>query len=241
VFYGANFVDYIGYVDDKLLLVRPVNGKNYDSFIYGQYFDLDLVIDGAQAPDKHTLKTIQAIDAIPENVTYEQRGLVEYARSLYDQIATLEQQALVTNYDKLLAAEARIRALTPQPVAVPEKGLAVWQILLIIGLSLIGLALLFFIGTVIYAKIKANQEQRPFCEVFKAFWKKLLKCKKKPIEVAQVQAIEEVREVISAEEATAEKKISQAKESVEVTVELIESDEETEPQEDVAQPEKEEQ
>ena len=167
---------------------------------------MDLVIDGSQAPDKHTLKTIKAIDAIPENVTYEQRGLVEYARSLYDQIATLEQQALVTNYDKLLAAEARIRALTPQPTAVPEKGLTVWQILLIVGLSLIGLVLLFFIYTLIYAKIKADQEQRSFNEVFKEFWKKLLKCsdKKKPIEIAQVQAIEEVREVISAEEATAE-------------------------------------
>ena len=47
VFYGANFVDYVGYVEDKLTMVRPVNGEGYDSYIYGQYFDM--AIDGVQA------------------------------------------------------------------------------------------------------------------------------------------------------------------------------------------------
>ena len=175
VFYGATFVDYVGRLEEaeKLILVRPVNGVNYDSFIYGQYFDLDLVIDGAQAPDKFTLQVIAAIDAIPENVTYEQRHLVEHARALYDQIATLQQQALVYNYDKLLAAEARIRALTPQLPVAPVKKLTIWQILGIIGLALVGLALLFFIYSLIYCRIKSKKEKRAFKEVFKEFWQKV--------------------------------------------------------------------
>ena len=120
VFYGANFVDHVGYVPTKLTMVRPVNGTNYDSFVYAQYFDVDLAIDGAQAPNKDTLKTIRAIKAIPAKVTYEQRALVEYARALYNKIPTLEQQALVTNYADLVSAEQRIISLTPGQEPVEE-------------------------------------------------------------------------------------------------------------------------
>ncbi len=112
VYYGANFKDYVGYVDNKILMVKPVNGVQYDSFILNQYFDV--VIDGAQAPSKHTLNTIAAIRAIPERVSYEQKHLVEYARSLYSQIGTLEQQSLVVNYADLISAEQRIIALAPE-------------------------------------------------------------------------------------------------------------------------------
>ena len=111
VFYGANFVDYVGYVENKLTMVRPSNGQGYDSYIYGQYFDL--TIDGASAADQVTLAAIAAIKAIPEKVTYDQRALVEAAREAYAKIATTEQQALVTNYADLISAEQRITALTP--------------------------------------------------------------------------------------------------------------------------------
>jgi hypothetical protein len=111
VFYGANFVDYVGYVGDKLTMIRPVNGKDYDSYIYGQYFDL--AIDGAQAADNTALAAIRAIKAIPERVSYEDRALVEAARAAYTKIATIEQQAQVTNYADLISAEQRITALTP--------------------------------------------------------------------------------------------------------------------------------
>lgn len=111
VYYGATFVDYVGTVENKLTMIRPVNGTNYDSFIMRQYFDT--VIDGANAPDKNTLATIAAIKAIPERVSYEQRAIVEYARSLYSKIGTLEQQALVSNYADLVTAEQRILSLTP--------------------------------------------------------------------------------------------------------------------------------
>ena len=110
VFYGANFVDYVGYVEDKLTMVRPVNGVEYDSFIYNQYFDL--AIDGAAGPDDVTLAAIRAIKAIPERVTLDDADLVVAARTAYDKIATTLQRALVTNYSDLITAEQRITALS---------------------------------------------------------------------------------------------------------------------------------
>lgn len=122
VYYGATFVDYVGYVDEKLIMVRPVNGEHYDTFITKQYFDL--VIDGPTAPDDITMAAIKAIKAIPERVAYTDKALVEAARAAYSKIATTEQQALVTNYADLITAEQRIIALTPvvdEPAdAVPE-------------------------------------------------------------------------------------------------------------------------
>ena len=112
VYYGANFVDYVGYVQDKLTMIRPVNGVNYDSFIYNQYFDL--TIDGPAGADDTTLAAINAIKAIPERVSYEDKALVEAARTAYTRIATTEQLALVTNIADLISAEQRITALTPE-------------------------------------------------------------------------------------------------------------------------------
>ena len=112
VFYGANFVDYVGYVQDKLTMVRPVNGKLYDSYIYGQYFDL--TIDGAEAADAYALAAIKAINNLPERVGYEHKDQVAAAREAYNKIATFEQMAQVYNYATLVSAEQRIIALTPE-------------------------------------------------------------------------------------------------------------------------------
>ena len=117
VYYGANFVDYVGYVNNKLMLVHPVNGQYYDSYIMSRYFDRAVV--GAAAADDVTLAAIQAINEIPERVVYEHKAAVEAARAAYDKIATLAQQSLVSNYDKLLQAEQRIIALTPVEETVP--------------------------------------------------------------------------------------------------------------------------
>ena len=141
VFYGANFVDYVGYVDNKLTMVKPVNGKYYDTFIMNQYFDLR--IDGAAGADDVTLAAIAAINAIPERVTYEHKSIVEAARATYNKIATKEQQALVTNYDVLVSAEQRITALTPtdpeQTEPAPEpKGNAGWLAWVVIVLGIAG-------------------------------------------------------------------------------------------------------
>lgn len=122
VFYGANFVDYVGYVEDKLTMVRPSNGEGYDSYIYGQYFDM--AIDGSQAPDDVAMAAIAAIKAIPERVTYENKDLVEAARAAYTKIATVMQQAQVYNYADLISAEQRITALTPTEEVPGETGAA---------------------------------------------------------------------------------------------------------------------
>ena len=112
VFYGANFVDYVGYVEQKLTMVRPVNGVGYDNYLMNHYFDLR--IQGAAAPDRVTVAAINAIKAIPERVTLNHRDEVAAARAAYNKIATLEQQSLVSNYNVLLSAEQRIKALSAE-------------------------------------------------------------------------------------------------------------------------------
>ena len=143
VFYGANFVDYVGYVNDKLTMVKPVNGKFYDTYIMDQYFNLSA--DGAAGADDTTLAAIAAINAIPERVTYEHKSIVEAARAAYNKIATKEQQALVTNYDVLVSAEQRITALTPAPEEPPvveeepKTGFG-WLAWVVIALGVAGVA-----------------------------------------------------------------------------------------------------
>ena len=119
IFYGANFVDYVGYVDNKLVMVRPSNGIEYETYILDQYFDIR--IDGQAAADKVTLAAIAAINAIPDKVSYEDRHFVYAAREAYDKIATTVQQALVTNYADLISAEQRILALTPEDDVVDDN------------------------------------------------------------------------------------------------------------------------
>ena len=117
IYYGANFVDYVGRVNTTLTMVKPTNGIGYDSFIYGKYFTLN--VDGAAAADENTLAAIDAINAIPENVTLADKAIVEAARAAYDKIATMEQRALVTEYNKLVQAEKRIKALEDDMMSDP--------------------------------------------------------------------------------------------------------------------------
>ena len=118
VYYGANFIDYVGYVknnvtgeDGRITMVRPVNGKNYDSYIFGQYFNT--VVDGGAAADDVTLEAIAAISRIPDakDITLEHKALVEAARAAYDKIVTNEQKALVKDFARLTAAERKISDL----------------------------------------------------------------------------------------------------------------------------------
>ncbi len=109
VYYGANFTDYIGHIEKQIILVRPVNGKNYSSFVMNQYFET--VLDGAAAADDVTLEAINAIKALPETITLDHKPAVVAAREAYDKISTLEQRALVTNYTVLQQAEKRISDL----------------------------------------------------------------------------------------------------------------------------------
>ena len=141
VFYGANFVDYVGYVSNKLMIVYPTNGQHYDTYIMNQYFDL--AVEGASAADDVTLAAIAAINKIPDRVVYEHKQIVEAARAAYNKIATLAQQSLVSNYDKLLQAEQRILALTPQeeaPAPTVEQEDSQWGLVIGIVLGLLAVA-----------------------------------------------------------------------------------------------------
>ena len=147
VFYGATFVDYIGHETGHLIMVRPSNGQNYETFVLDQYFTTS--VSGALAADSVTLEAIAAIDRLPERVQLTDRDLVKAAREAYDRIATLEQQSLVTNYQKLTAAEKRISDLdylenggagNDEPQPTPNDGISGETVALIILGILLGIA-----------------------------------------------------------------------------------------------------
>ena len=111
IYYGANFVDYIGHAEGNVTMVRPSNGIGYGSFIFENYFST--VVDGSAAADQVTLEAIMAIKAIPEEITLEHKAIIEAARAAYERIASRTQVALVSDelYEKLTQAEQRIKDL----------------------------------------------------------------------------------------------------------------------------------
>ncbi len=151
-YYGANFIDYIGHIENRITMVYPANGKNYDSFIFGNYFDTNVL--GAAAADDITLGAIELIEKLPETVSLDDRAAVEAARAAYDAISTIEQRALVTNYQKLTEAEARIEKLLtlententePPAVTDPEPGLDLTTIIIIAVTAAVALAVVAII------------------------------------------------------------------------------------------------
>jgi hypothetical protein len=80
--------------------------------------------------------------------------LVEAARAAYDQIATVEQQALVTNYAALVSAEQRIAALAPTEDVIEDTvteqggGMAVAVMITVV---------VAFIGFIVYRNRKENE------------------------------------------------------------------------------------
>lgn len=158
-YYGANFIDYVGYVDNKIIMSRPANGRNYDSFIFSQYFSV--VIDGEDAPDKATLDAINAIKSLPakDKITLDDEALVVAARNAYKQIASSTQQGIVIDegyYDILIVAEKQISDLkylkdkennkeddtTPPPVIEEEEeekpsvvGIIILAVLTVVALA----------------------------------------------------------------------------------------------------------
>ena len=165
-FYGANFVDYVGHVEDKIAMIRPVNGKCYDSFVMSQYFSVS--VDGAAAADEITLTAIAAMSKIPADastITLEHKALVTAARAAYDKITSDEQRALVPTslLSALKAAEQMIEDLEflangskPSETPTEEKDdvlrllKIVIVIVIILALCIIGLVifLIFFIRAI---------------------------------------------------------------------------------------------
>ena len=123
-YYGATFVDYVGHVENKITIIRPSNGKYYDSFIMDQYFGI--TINGATAADDITLAAIAAIGRIPQDakdVKLEHKALILAAREAYDKITSYDQRALISNdlLAILTAAEQKIKNLEAVPeIIVPE-------------------------------------------------------------------------------------------------------------------------
>ena len=115
VFFGANFMNYIGHIDRKLTMVRPSNGQGYENFIFEQYFGN--IADGALSATDETLAAIAAIAQIPNNVKLSHESIVVAARAAYDKIKTRDQQALVTDYSILVSAESRIQRLKAEAEA----------------------------------------------------------------------------------------------------------------------------
>ena len=118
-YFGANFVDYIGHVDNDLVMVRPANGEYYETFILSQYFGT--VITGDNAATEATLSVIAMINALPKSVTLTDKEAVAAVRAAYDQIPSREQQALVGNYDQLVNAESIIAYLESEANKQPEN------------------------------------------------------------------------------------------------------------------------
>ncbi|MBQ8319391.1 MAG: leucine-rich repeat protein [Clostridia bacterium] len=161
-YFGANFVDYVGRVEDKLVMVKPANGKNYDSFIFTQYFDT--IVQGDNALMEATIAVIEKIAALPvsTSITLAQESLVAEVRAAYESIASLEQKALVSNYSKLTDAEAMIAYLKAReeankpsaPIVEEEKnGFAEFLQSNWIGLTIAGVVLLGFAAYVIVDKV----------------------------------------------------------------------------------------
>jgi hypothetical protein len=114
-YYGANFVDRIGHIDNKIVMVKPANGQNYNTFIFSQYFGT--TVTGNNAAMDGTLKVIAMIEALPEMtmITLADEAAIVAARAAFEQIPSLEQRALVTNLSKLESAEDMLIYLKPSP------------------------------------------------------------------------------------------------------------------------------
>jgi hypothetical protein len=94
-YFGANFVDFIGHIETKLVMVRPTNGQYYDTFIMSQYFGT--VVEGNEAAIEATLKVMAMIAALPEarDVTLADKDVINAARDAYEKLPNEAQKALV--------------------------------------------------------------------------------------------------------------------------------------------------
>ncbi len=107
-YYGATFVNYIGKIENDMTMVKPANGKGYDTLMFSLYFGR--ITEGSNALTSDTIEVIGLIGALPSNLTLADEAQVVRARTAYNALA-LEQQALVSNYSNLQNAENIIKYL----------------------------------------------------------------------------------------------------------------------------------
>ena len=91
------------------------------------------------AATEATLKVIALIETLPtaERVTLEHESEITKVREAYNKLPSVEQQALVSNYSKLEAAESMLEYLksrTQQTIIEEpiDEGMATWEIVLIV-------------------------------------------------------------------------------------------------------------
>ena len=165
-YYGANFVDHVGHVDRQIVMVRPSNGQGYDSFVLGLYFGV--TVDGDPAAMQATLEVIALIAQLPDSasVTLADEGAIVAARAAYDGISSVEQKSLVSNVDRLTAAEralAYLKTREPQPEPEPvEEPSAASEFFKdnMVGLIIAGVLLLAVIGLTVWIILLKKNNKR---------------------------------------------------------------------------------
>lgn len=112
-YYGANFADYIGKVEQSITMIAPSNGQGYDTFIFQKYFS-DFV-QGKPAKLVQTNTVIDILSKLPKDITLEDEATVAAARAAYNALST-EQQSLIEKslVDTLLGSESMIDYLKKQ-------------------------------------------------------------------------------------------------------------------------------
>lgn len=162
-YYGANFVDFIGRVKKDIVMVKPANGVNYDSFVLAQYFTTS--VDGSNAADETTLWVIALINSLPDTIELEHESQIVEAREAYDALNS-EQKDIVdkTNLNKLTSAEQALKYLKRQqsnqdnssaePTVQPSEGMPKYAVVLLImaGVVLVGGA-----GVIIFLMIRRRR------------------------------------------------------------------------------------
>lgn len=112
-YYGANFADYVGKVEQSITMIAPSNGLRYDTFIFQKYFS-DFV-EGKPAKLAQTNTVIDILSKLPKDITLEDEQTVADARAAYNALST-EQQSLIEKslVDTLLGSESMIDYLKKQ-------------------------------------------------------------------------------------------------------------------------------
>lgn len=179
-YFGANFVDFIGDIEKHVVMVKPANGKNYNTFMFHQYFNT--VVEGSNAATTETISVISLINALPDEIRLTHESAVLAARAAYNKL-TLEQQALVGNRSKLEGAESTLEYLkaseTPTGPETPPaenpsqrpsepsepiqpKNNNVGYIIAIVALSVtaVGLGVFFVCDKFIFKKKQSNDDTK---------------------------------------------------------------------------------
>lgn len=137
-YFGANFVDYIGHISNNLVMIKPANGVNYETFITSQYFKT--TVNGGNAASAKGLEVIELIDALPAEITLDAANGITAARNAYNNLSD-DQKGLISNLAKLEKAEKDLAALTPADVKPEEDKKDDNLALIIVGFTLAGVAL----------------------------------------------------------------------------------------------------